>query len=100
MTNLAKVVGITGYTHSMKTAVSIPNDLFEAAEQVRRQSGESRSALYAAAIRSYLLRRSGGVRQPGSWAGRFETHETEEEAIGSDPDVVAMFAASAEIEDL
>ena len=94
------MVGITGYTHSMKTAVSIPNDLFEAAGQVRRQSGESRSALYAAAIRSYLLRRSGGVRQPGSWAGRFETHETEEEAIGSDPDVVAMFAASAEIEDL
>lgn len=84
----------------MKTVISIPDDLFEAAEQVRRQSGESRSALYAAAIRSYLLRQSNGVRQPGSWAGRFETHGTEEEATGSDPDVLAMFTASAEIEDL
>lgn len=84
----------------MKTAISIPDDLFEAAEQVRLQTGTSRSALYAAAIRSYLEAGRGGTRQAGSWAGRFRVNETEEEAIGSDPEVIAAFDASVETEDL
>ncbi len=38
----------------MKTAISLPDDLFEAAEQAARRLGLSRSALYARAIREYL----------------------------------------------
>ena len=42
----------------MKTAISLPNDLFEAAERLVRESGRSRSELYAQALREYLLRQS------------------------------------------
>lgn len=38
----------------MKTAVSIPDDLFESAEALARRSGMSRSELYAKALREYL----------------------------------------------
>jgi metal-responsive CopG/Arc/MetJ family transcriptional regulator len=38
----------------MKTAISIPNDLFAAAEQVAQRLGISRSELYATALREYL----------------------------------------------
>ena len=41
----------------MKTAVSIPDDLFEAAEQIRDQLGISRSELYARALRAVVERR-------------------------------------------
>lgn len=40
----------------MKTAISIPDDTFEAAERLARQRGLSRSELYAAAVREYLHR--------------------------------------------
>jgi metal-responsive CopG/Arc/MetJ family transcriptional regulator len=38
----------------MKTAISIPEKLFEAAEQFARGRGMSRSELYATALRHYL----------------------------------------------
>jgi hypothetical protein len=38
----------------MKTAVSLPDPLFEAADQLARQLGKSRSQLYAEALRAYL----------------------------------------------
>ena len=38
----------------MKTAISIPDHVFEAAEQLARRLGKSRSELYAAAIASYV----------------------------------------------
>lgn len=41
----------------MKTAISLPDPLFEAAEQLARQLGKSRSQLYAEALREYLERR-------------------------------------------
>jgi metal-responsive CopG/Arc/MetJ family transcriptional regulator len=40
----------------MKTAVSLPDPLFEAADQLARQLGKSRSQLYAEALREYLER--------------------------------------------
>lgn len=40
----------------MKTAISIPDPLFAAAEAAARQLGLSRSALYARALRRYLSR--------------------------------------------
>jgi hypothetical protein len=43
----------------MKTAVSIPDDLFEAAERFARREGMSRSELYATALRHYLRERRG-----------------------------------------
>jgi metal-responsive CopG/Arc/MetJ family transcriptional regulator len=38
----------------MKTAISIPDPLFEAAEQYAQEKGLSRSELYAKAIQHYL----------------------------------------------
>ena len=38
----------------MKTAISIPNPLFEAAEAFARERGVSRSELYATAVAEYL----------------------------------------------
>jgi metal-responsive CopG/Arc/MetJ family transcriptional regulator len=38
----------------MKTAISIPEQLFEAAEQFARGRGMSRSELYTTALRQYL----------------------------------------------
>lgn len=40
----------------MKTAVSIPDDVFEKAERLARRSRRSRSEVYAAALREYIAR--------------------------------------------
>ena len=40
----------------MKTAISIPNDVFEAAEKVARRLGMSRSQLYTNAVSEFLRR--------------------------------------------
>jgi len=42
----------------MKTAVSIPDDVFERAERLAKPEGKSRSQLYCDAVREYLLRHS------------------------------------------
>jgi len=48
----------------MKTAISIPDRLFEAAERLARRMGMSRSELYSNAIASYVdANRSLGVRE-------------------------------------
>ena len=43
----------------MKTAISIPDSVFKAADKLAEQLGISRSALYTAAIAEYLTRRTG-----------------------------------------
>lgn len=43
----------------MKTAVSIPNELFESAEGFARRRGMTRSELYARALREYLQEHRG-----------------------------------------
>lgn len=40
----------------MKTAISIPDDVFQAAERHARRMGKSRSQLYAEALEEYLTR--------------------------------------------
>jgi Ribbon-helix-helix protein, copG family len=40
----------------MKTAISLPADLFAEAEALAERLGTSRSALYAAALREYVAR--------------------------------------------
>jgi hypothetical protein len=42
----------------MKTAISLPDPLFEAADRLARQLGKSRSQLYAEALRAYLDKNS------------------------------------------
>lgn len=41
----------------MKTAISIPDELFSKAERLARKSGKSRSQLYQEALSEYILRR-------------------------------------------
>jgi antitoxin MazE6 len=40
----------------MKTAVSVPDDVFEGAERLARREGRSRSEVYSAALREYVAR--------------------------------------------
>ena len=44
------------YFSAMKTAVSIPDDVFEAAEKAAKRLGVSRSELYANAVREFVER--------------------------------------------
>jgi metal-responsive CopG/Arc/MetJ family transcriptional regulator len=45
-----------GYTNGMKTAVSIPDDVFEGAERLARRAGKSRSRLFTEALQEYVAR--------------------------------------------
>ena len=46
----------------MKTAISIPDEVFDAADEMAKRLGMSRSQLYATAVREYLeAHRSRGV---------------------------------------
>ncbi len=47
-----------GYTLGMKTAVSVPNEVFERAERLAKRLEMSRSELYSHALREYLARHS------------------------------------------
>jgi predicted transcriptional regulator len=47
-----------GYTRGMKTAISIPDDLFQAAEILAAELNQSRSQLYSRAVREYVARHS------------------------------------------
>jgi metal-responsive CopG/Arc/MetJ family transcriptional regulator len=40
----------------MKTAVSVPEDVFARADRLARAQGKSRSEVYSAALREYLAR--------------------------------------------
>jgi len=42
----------------MKTAISIPDELFEEADQLARRMKKSRSELYSRAVREYVARHS------------------------------------------
>jgi len=51
-----------GYTHVVKTAISIPDEVFQAAEELAERLGVSRSELYATAVAEYVAAlRSRGV---------------------------------------
>ncbi|CAA9451760.1 MAG: hypothetical protein AVDCRST_MAG78-3485 [uncultured Rubrobacteraceae bacterium] len=53
-----------GHTRVTKTAVSIPDELFESAEGLARRLGMTRNELYAEALRDYLREHRGR----GSWS--------------------------------
>ncbi len=46
----------SGYTPGMKTAVSVPDDLFHQVDRLARRSRRSRSEVYSAALREYMAR--------------------------------------------
>lgn len=45
-----------GYTFGMKTAVSIPDDVYQRVERFARRTRRSRSEVYSAALREYVNR--------------------------------------------
>ena len=47
---------LAGYTSGMKTAVSIPDDVFEDAERLASRLRTSRSQLYARALAEFVAR--------------------------------------------
>jgi metal-responsive CopG/Arc/MetJ family transcriptional regulator len=49
---------VIGYTAGMKTAVSIPDDVFEKVERLAKRGRRSRSEVYTAALREYVARHS------------------------------------------
>ena len=72
----------------MKTAVSLPGPLFEAADQLAKRLGISRSELYATAIEEYLQAHGGqGITEALN-------RIYEKEPSGLDPVVGAIQAAS------
>lgn len=44
----------SGYTAAMKTAISLPDAVFEAADELAQRLGMSRSELYATAVEEYV----------------------------------------------
>jgi metal-responsive CopG/Arc/MetJ family transcriptional regulator len=52
------VVLASGYTFGMKTAVSIPDEVFAKAERLARRSKRSRSEVFSAALSEYVARHS------------------------------------------
>ncbi len=54
----------SGYARSMKTAISIPDEVFCAAEELSRRLGMSRSQLYSQAVAAFITsHRSTGVQE-------------------------------------
>ena len=45
-----------GYTLGMKTAISLPDEVFEAADRLAHRMRTSRSALYARALAEFIAR--------------------------------------------
>ncbi len=74
----------------MKTAISIPDELFERAERAAARRGCTRSRLYADAIAALLAAEKPAVRVGGVWAGKVTIAEGTD-IVGSDPDVLEMF---------
>ena len=48
--------GCRGYTPGMKTAVSIPDEVFDKVERLARRAKKSRSEVFSAALREYVAR--------------------------------------------
>lgn len=68
----------SGYTRGMKTAISVPDEVFELAEQLAEQLGVSRSELYTTALRALLAdKRAAEIR--ASYDAAYGGGMTEEE---------------------
>jgi metal-responsive CopG/Arc/MetJ family transcriptional regulator len=66
----------------MKTAISVPDNLFEAADRMAAQLGTSRSELYARALSEYLEKhKSQGVTERLDQVYSGGAHELEVDAV-------------------
>ncbi len=74
----------------MKTAISIPGPIFEAADRLARRLGLSRSELYAKAVSAYLERH----RQEGITAALNRVYGSNPEESRVEADVLALQEAS------
>jgi len=72
----------------MKAAVSLPDPLFQAADELAKRLGMSRSELFAAALEAFL----GGHRRSGVTERLNEIYRTEDSSL--DPVIAAIQAAS------
>ncbi len=79
----------------MKTAISIPDEIFESADRAAKALGVSRSELYARAVREYLerSRREGVTERLNEIYGQVDSESTLDERLES------MQIASLEKED-
>jgi metal-responsive CopG/Arc/MetJ family transcriptional regulator len=77
----------------MKTAISIPDDIFEEAESVAQSKGMSRSQLYVTALAAYLrAHRSGSITE--------QLNRVYDQQPGTlDPGLAALQSASLHQED-
>ena len=76
------------YTQTVKAAVSLPDPLFEAADDLAKRLGISRSELFAAALEAYLR----GHREAGVTERLNEIYGKEESSL--DPVMAAIQSAS------
>ena len=76
----------------MKTAISIPDDLFAAAERLAHDLGLSRSALYRIAVQDYLERH----RQQAITDALNAVYGNDPESSQLDPALAAAQSASLE----
>jgi metal-responsive CopG/Arc/MetJ family transcriptional regulator len=84
-------VGITWVIlESMKTAISLPDPIFKAADRLARRLGVSRSELYAKAVSEYLER----YRQEGITAALNRVYGSNPEESQVEADVLALQEAS------
>jgi metal-responsive CopG/Arc/MetJ family transcriptional regulator len=63
----------------MKTAVSLPDELFEAVEKIVKRSKRHRSEIYADALREYVARHSDDEITAALKAALENIHESEED---------------------
>jgi predicted transcriptional regulator len=61
------VEGITGYTSRVKTAISLPDDVFEAVDACAKRLRLTRSGLLAAAAREFVARHASGDEATRAW---------------------------------
>lgn len=73
-----------GYTPGMKTAISVPDDVFERAERFARRSKRTRSDVYSAAVREYVARHAPD-----------EITEAVDRVVGAEPDLPDEFVEAA-----
>jgi hypothetical protein len=72
----------SGYTALVKTAISIPDSIFEEAERLAKRRGWSRSELYANAVAEYVKgERFLGVRERLDAVYRVRPEDSELDAI-------------------
>lgn len=70
----------------MKTAISLPKDIFEQAEKLARRTKKTRSRLYCDAIREYIARHT-----PDEITGSLDRVI---DAVGESDDSFTVFASS------